>query len=385
MSCSTTVTPACRFLADLEHNHENLEPFQSRGPDRRHSAQMGCGLRTRRRGAGHAAGGRQGSLTGRRSKGAGGGCEDPGALGGSLQARRDHLEVTPRVAAPSLSGVPLALAASSIELLRANGPPITAPDPLELVDLEAAMQPCAVVEGVAIIPVMGVLVARLGCLQPVAGMTGYDGIRLNLMAALADPEVRAIVFDIDSLGGEVAGCFDLAETIWRARGAKPIWALLGESAVAGAYAIASACDRITVPRTGFTGGVGVVAVHVDLSGALRQAGLAVTLVSYGRRKADGAEVAPLSNGARDRLQRDVDAMGQVFVNLVARNRRIDPNDVRGLQGDLRMGLQGVRDGLADVVMSPNAAFAELLGQLGAPAGARRSRRRSLARTPRSAA
>jgi hypothetical protein len=79
-----------------------------------------------------------------------------------------------------------------------------------------------------------------GTLRPYSGMTGYDGIRQNFLTALEDPAVRAIVLDIDSPGGEVAGCFDLVDTIYAARGEKPIWAILDESAYSAAYAIASA-------------------------------------------------------------------------------------------------------------------------------------------------
>lgn len=106
------------------------------------------------------------------------------------------------------------------------------------------------IEGVACIPISGTLVQKNGSLRPSSGMTGYDGIRQNLMVALGDDAVRAIVLDIDSPGGEVAGCFDLVDTIYSARGMKPIWSVLNEHAYSAAYAIASAADRITVPRTG---------------------------------------------------------------------------------------------------------------------------------------
>ena len=154
-----------------------------------------------------------------------------------------------------------------------------------------------VVEGVAIIPVTGTLVQKLGTLRPYSGMTGYDGLRANLSMALADDAVRAVVLDIDSPGGEVAGCFDLADSIYKARGSKPIWSILTESAYSAAYALASACDRIVVPRTGGTGSVGVICMHVDMSKALGAAGVNVTLIHYGDRKADGADSKPLSDEA----------------------------------------------------------------------------------------
>ncbi len=68
-----------------------------------------------------------------------------------------------------------------------------------------------VVQGIAVIPVTGTLVAKLGSMRPYSGMTGYDGIRASLSIAMSDPKVKAIAFDMESPGGEVAGCFDLVD------------------------------------------------------------------------------------------------------------------------------------------------------------------------------
>ena len=107
-----------------------------------------------------------------------------------------------------------------------------------------------VIEGIAVIPIQGTLVQKLGTLRPYSGMTGYDGIRASFLTAINDDAVKGICFDIDSPGGEVAGCFDLVDEIYAARGAKPIWSILSENAYSAAYALASAADRIIVPRTG---------------------------------------------------------------------------------------------------------------------------------------
>jgi ClpP class serine protease len=45
-------------------------------------------------------------------------------------------------------------------------------------------------------------------------------------------------------------------------GEKPIHAILTENAYSAAYAIASAADRISVPRTGGVGSVGVITMHL---------------------------------------------------------------------------------------------------------------------------
>lgn len=213
--------------------------------------------------------------------------------------------------------------------------------------------------GVAIIPVSGTLVHKHGYVEPMSGMTGYDGIRHNFAAALDDTKVRAIAFDIDSPGGEVSGCFDLCDTIFAARGQKPTMAILSEYAFSAAYALASACDAISVPRTGGTGSVGVVAMHVDYSAMLEKTGVKVTMIHYGAKKVDGNETQPLSDSAFRRLQADVNKMGELFVQTVARNRDMTMKKVRETEAGIFLGKAGVEAGFADGVCSPNEAFENL--------------------------
>jgi capsid assembly protease len=220
-------------------------------------------------------------------------------------------------------------------------------------------QPFDIVEGIAIIPICGTLVHKLGSLRPWSGMTGYDGIRANLSLALADESVKAIVFDIDSPGGEVSGCFDLVDAIYEARGQKPIWAILSEHAYSAAYAIASATDHIAVPRTGGTGSVGVICLHTDYSKFLDKVGIEVTLIQYGARKAEANEYSPLTDAALANLQADIDTMGELFVSTVARNRKLSPAKVRATEAATFLGAEGVRVGFADAVMAPDEAFAAL--------------------------
>lgn len=218
-------------------------------------------------------------------------------------------------------------------------------------------------QDVALVPVHGTLVKALGGVRPYSGMTGYDQIRAAFLCATEDPAVKAIVLDIDSPGGEVAGLFDLTDELFNARGTKPVWAILNEHAYSAAYTIASAADRIIVPRTGGVGSIGVMCCHVDFSKALAGAGLAVTFIQYGARKTDGAPEKPLSDEALQRLQADVDAMGEMLVEVVARNRGVAAARVKATEAGLFMGAAGVAEGLADAVMSPAAAFQGLLESL----------------------
>ncbi|MEX3852652.1 S49 family peptidase [Paraburkholderia sp. BR10923] len=231
-------------------------------------------------------------------------------------------------------------------------------------------RPYTVIAGVAIIPVYGLLVQKSGSLWPyldtVGYVTGYDGLRACIGAALADRAVRAIVLDANSDGGQLAGMLDLSDAIYRARGRKPLWAILGESACSAAYALASACDRVIVPRTGDTGGIGVIVAHTDFSKALDRSGVAVTLIASGARKADGNEFKPLSREAYRRIKADIDTLGELFIRTVARNRGLAVSKVHATQGATYLGGAGKVVGFADAVMSPDAAFARLLDRLDRP-------------------
>lgn len=215
------------------------------------------------------------------------------------------------------------------------------------------------VEGIALIPIEGTLVNRLGCLDPYSGMTGYDGIALKFRAALADPEIRAVWLDIDSPGGEVAGCFDLADEIYAARGTKPVWAVCSETALSAAYALASAADGVIVPRTGTVGSIGVVALHADLSGALEHSGVRVTLIQSGAHKADGHPYAALPEEVRARWQDEIDGLRDLFCRTVARNRGLDLAAVRATEALTYTLGTGVAAGLADAVMAPRQAWTAL--------------------------
>ncbi len=219
--------------------------------------------------------------------------------------------------------------------------------------------------GVARIEIDGTLVQRTGCLRPESGMTGYNGIRQNFVEAMNDPAVRAIMFEIDSPGGEVAGMFALADLIYEGRGrGKPIWAVLNECAFSAAYCLASACDYITVPRTGGVGSIGIVWMHVDMSQRLTTEGIRVTFVKRGANKVDGAPELPLSSDVLARFQRDIDTVGVMFEELVGKHRGLSAAKIRDMNALTFLGAEGVTALLADAVMDPDEAFRALLTKLG---------------------
>ena len=219
-------------------------------------------------------------------------------------------------------------------------------------------QPFAVVDGIAVIEIAGTLVHRGAWIGQSSGLTSYEGIAAQLQAAVADPAIRGIALDIDSFGGEVAGAFDLADRIRAARSQKPVHAFVADHALSAAYALASQADRIILPRTGAVGSIGVVAMHSDMSGALDQKGIAVTLIHAGARKVDANPYQPLPEAVRARIAGELEDLRQLFAETVAegRGRRLDTLRALGTEAAVFRGEAAVFAGLADEVADPVTAF-----------------------------
>ena len=202
--------------------------------------------------------------------------------------------------------------------------------------------------GVAILPLRGVIANRMNMMSDISGGTSSEAFRHAFQAAIRDPDVKAVVLDVDSPGGAVSGTDEAASMIHAARGTKPIVAHVDAMAASAAYWIASAADEIVVTPSGSVGSIGVYRVHADTSGASEKLGVRRTIISAGKFKADGVG-GPLDEAAVAREQARVNAAYDMFVGAVARHRGVSPAAVRdGFgQGDMVDAGAAVAEGMAD--------------------------------------
>jgi signal peptide peptidase SppA len=213
--------------------------------------------------------------------------------------------------------------------------------------------------GLGLIGIYGPLLhRRLASEFPSGGPTTYAEIRQAFDQALADAEVTGIVMEFDTPGGEVSGAFDLADHIYRSRGIKPITAVVNESAFSAGYLLASSCGRIVIPRTGQAGSIGVIVSHADFSRAEDSAGITVTHLYAGARKADFSPHQPLSKEARAACQAMIDSTYDLFVETVARNRDLATQAVRDTEAGIFEGQAAVEAGLVDEVRDAVTAVAD---------------------------
>ncbi|VFU07926.1 S49 family peptidase [Methylocella tundrae] len=212
-------------------------------------------------------------------------------------------------------------------------------------------------DGVAIIPVMGELVNRGSWIGASSGLTSYEGLAEQLRKASADPNVRGILLDVDSPGGEAAGAMETGAIVRQTAAQKPVVAYVSGLAASAGYAISAGANHIVTAPSANLGSIGVVRLHVDRSEAIARAGLKPTLITAGAYKGDHSSFTPLEPEARARIQAGVDDLYDLFVSHVASSRKLPEKAVRATEAGMFMGQRAVDVGLADRVGDFDAAMA----------------------------
>ncbi len=207
------------------------------------------------------------------------------------------------------------------------------------------------VNGIAVIPISGSLVHKLGALHPYSGMTGYDGILRKLNEAMHDDDIRGVMLDIDSPGGMVSGCFDLADIIARYRNAKPIWSLGYDMHCSAAQMIASSCSRRLITQTGTAGSVGVIMAHTNIEKLLDKQGVEITLITAGKHKADGNPYEKLPKAVQDKWENQLETLRQSFAAKAAGFMGKDVSDILATEAEMYEGQAAIDIGFADELVN----------------------------------
>ena len=229
-----------------------------------------------------------------------------------------------------------------------------------------SMQPLYdVISGVAIIPIEGTLVHKGGWVGSYSGDTSYEGLQAQIMKVRRDMSVRAVVFEVDSYGGQVSGAFETADMLHALSREKPTIAILTDCAYSAGYLLASACKSIVLPEMGGCGSIGVITMHADYSKALDMQGVKVTLIAEGAHKADWNPYEALPKDVADKARAEIAAAREKFCTTVARYRgaRLSYAGAMATESDCFIGEDAVKRGLADATGNPNEAFAAFINQV----------------------
>ena len=177
---------------------------------------------------------------------------------------------------------------------------------------------------------------------------GSDSVIGALRRAEGDRSVGAVLFSVDSRGGDALASDLIWREVERVRRKKPVVVLMGEYAASGGYYVSAAANSILARRNTTTGSIGVVITRPVLAGLYEKAGITPVSVERGARagmldasrRPDEDELSVL----RDQLQGFYDG----FKDRVSRGRDMPPEDVEPVAGGrVWTGAEALERGLVD--------------------------------------
>lgn len=197
----------------------------------------------------------------------------------------------------------------------------------------------------AIIPVVGPLSKRGDVWR---GLASMQELGRAVRHAASNPNVRAILLDVDSPGGTVDGTEELASIVRAAAEQKPLYAYANGLMASAAYWLGSCAREIAAPATAQVGSIGVVMVHWEMSRLADAMGYTFNIITAGKFKAMGNSVEPLSEEARAYLQAGIDGLYELFLDAVATGRRVDRDKAQAMaDGKVFLAGEALSMGLID--------------------------------------
>lgn len=182
---------------------------------------------------------------------------------------------------------------------------------------------------IALINVEGIIGKRLSGLDIACGGCDLNNVSDAIDEAMANENVKTIVFYINSPGGTVTGVPELAEKISEISKVKNTIAYVDILCASAGYYLASQCNSILSAPSADLGSVGVYSLYLDETRALENEGLKVNAISAGKYKLSGASFKPMTDEERAMFQADVDKLYVAFKEAVTSKRNIKDEYLQG--------------------------------------------------------
>lgn len=221
-----------------------------------------------------------------------------------------------------------------------------------LVVLAAILVPVVVLPGqaagkVVVIPLSGTITTAGSALSPGSVITP-ELVKDYLARVESDKAVEAIVFRIESPGGEVEPCQEILLEIEKAKETKKIVVSMGGMVASGGYYISTLADRIVALPTTMTGSIGVISSVVNIEGLLEKLGIQIEIFKGGKYKDMYQGYRELTPEEEEIMQGMVNEYYEQFIGVVAEGRGLSEEEVRNLAtGQLYSGVKAKELGLVD--------------------------------------
>jgi len=194
-----------------------------------------------------------------------------------------------------------------------------------------------VVGKIAVIPLTGAITT--GGASSFSGSTITPDLVSNYLAkAESDMAVKAIVFRIESPGGDIV-------------------VSMGGMAASGGYYISTKADKIVALPTTMTGSIGVISQVTNIEGLLDKLGIQIEIFKGGKYKDMYSGFREMTPEEKEIVQQMIDEYYESFVDVVAEGRGLSREEVRNLAtGQIYTGTEAKKLGLVDELGDLNTAI-----------------------------
>lgn len=208
-------------------------------------------------------------------------------------------------------------------------------------------------DNVAVIPIAGPIFRYANVFVEVSGATSTEILAKDITTAVEDSNVKAIVLNIDSPGGQVQGINELGKVIVDAAARKPVVAYAGGMMASAAYWLGSAASQIVADETAALGSIGVVATYRKS----REDGYVQIVSDQSPKKNMPVET---ESGLAE-AKRIINELAAIFVRTVAQNRGVSEETVLKDfgAGGMLLAESAVAVGMADRVGTLDGVITEL--------------------------
>lgn len=210
---------------------------------------------------------------------------------------------------------------------------------------------------IALIQLRGVISSSL---DGHVGETMVDDLRIALKQAREDDNVRAVVLEIDSPGGEVTASDTIYNAVVKTDATKPVIVHMGSVAASGGYYIACGGRHLMASDTTITGSIGVIIQTLNYEQLFNKVGLAAVVFKSGKFKDMLNGARPMTPEEREYVQGFVMGTYDKFLGIVASERNLPADQLRNTVADGRIlsGRDARQSGLIDDLGHIEDAFAK---------------------------
>ncbi len=176
-----------------------------------------------------------------------------------------------------------------------------------------------------------------------------DETHRNVMTAINDNNVKAIVYRISSPGGDPVASQSITHILLKANEAgKPVIISMGDTAASGGYWIACGGSKIVAQPGTLTGSIGVLSGKFSLKGLWEKIGVNWSKINVGENGGMWSFNEDFTSQAWVRINQYLDYIYQRFIALVAKARNLPLDKVEKVaKGRVWTGEQAQALGLVD--------------------------------------